>query len=183
MPNIVNESITREYETRLKGDLDALFVQPVGMDVEDSNAFRGLLEEQNLRMQLLKGSLARRVLEAKGHANVGGFFAGPAALITVADGAEVEGAAIAASRVLKAWYKDSGINLPAVKGGIMEGEVLDEGQAIALAKLPTKEAMQAILLGQILSPAAKLSGQMIAGGAAIAGAVKAHMDKLESGES
>jgi large subunit ribosomal protein L10 len=108
-------------------------------------------------------------------------FEGPSALILGQDGADVEAAAIAASRVVEAWRKQSGNELPVVKGGFMEGEVLDANQAKALAKLPTKAELQSKLLAQILSPGAKLSGQLVAGGSRIAGAIKSHIEKLESG--
>ena len=62
MPNVVNTAITEEYEQLLGNGLDVLFVQPVGLDVESNNSLRSKLAESQLRMQLLKGSLARRVL-------------------------------------------------------------------------------------------------------------------------
>lgn len=179
MPNIVNEAITVEYESRFGSEVDTLLVQPVGMSVEDVNAFRTLLDDAQLRMQVVKGSLARRVLESQGLTGVEPLFEGPAALIVGKDDAEVEGVAIAAARVVEAWRKQSGSDLPAVKGGIMEGEVLGSDAAQALAKLPTKQELQSMLLGQILSPAASVSGQLIAGGARIAGAIQSHIEKLE----
>lgn len=177
MPNLVNEAIATEYEQLLAEGLDALFVQPVGMSVEQANAFRGRLAASNLGMRLLKGSLARRALEARG-LQVDGLFDGPAAVI-VARG-EVETPAIAASRVVAAWRKETGTELPAVKGGIMEGEILRGRAAEDLAKLPTKADLQARLLGQILAPGRRLSSQLRAGGSRIAGAIKSHIEKLES---
>lgn len=182
MPNIVNKSITREYENRLSGDVDLLLVQPLGLTVQEVNVFRGMLEEAQLSLRVVKGSLVRRVLEAQGLTGVEPLFEGPSALILGQDDVEVEGAAIAAARVIEAWRKQSGSELPAVKGGIMEGEVLDAARAAALAKLPTKAEVQSKLLGQILSPGATLSGQFVASGSRVAGAIKAHAEKLESGD-
>lgn len=181
MPNIVNKSITREYEHRLGSDVDVLLVQPIGLSVEEVNVFRGMLDEAQLSLRVVKGSLVRRVLESQGLTGVEPLFEGPSALIIGQDDVDVEGAAIAAARVVEAWHKQSGSELPEVKGGIMEGEVLDANQATALAKLPTKAELQSKLLGQILSPGTNLSGQFIAGGSRIAGAIKSHIEKLESG--
>jgi len=178
MPNLVNESITTEYVELVSEELDALFVQPVGLSVEDVNALRGKLAEASLRMRLLKGSLAMRVLGERGFQGYDPLFDGPAALI-LAENGDVESAAIAGSRVLEAWRKDTGNALPEIKGGIMDGSVLDSSQAKALAKLPTKADLQARLVGQILGPARSLSGQMIAGGSRIAGAIASHVEKLE----
>lgn len=180
MPNLVNESITAEYGELVSEQLDALFVQPVGLTVEDVNAFRGKLAESSLRMQLVKGSLAKRVLVDRGFSDFDPLFEGPAALILAENGdGDVDSAAIAGSRVLEAWRKETGNPLPEIKGGIMDGDVLDQSQAKALAKLPTKADMQSILVGQILGPGRSLSGQMIAGGSRIAGAIASHVEKLE----
>lgn len=176
MPNIINEAIAQEYDGIFTEDLDGLFVQPVGLSVEDVNEFRGKLAEANLRMQVVKGTLARRALEAHGLAVQDALFEGPSALI-VADG-ETDGAAIAAARVLEDWSK-GGKDLPAIKGGVLEGELLGPDQAKGLAKLPTRAEMQSIISGQIIAPAARLAAQLTAGGAKIAGAIKSHIEKLE----
>lgn len=176
MPNIINEAIANEYTELFSEDLDGLLVQPVGLSVADVNDFRSKLAEANLRMQVVKGTLARRALESHGMQVQDQLFIGPSALI-VADG-ETDGAAIAAARVLEDWAK-GGHELPAVKGGVLEGEVLGPDQAKSLAKLPTRAEMQSIISGQIIAPAAKLSGQLVAGGGKIAGAIKSHIEKLE----
>jgi large subunit ribosomal protein L10 len=178
MPNLVNRAITTEYENAFEGGVDALVVQPVGLTVAEVNAFRAKLSESQLRMRLVKGSLAKRILEANGLQSVEEFFDGPAAFIT-ADGDEVELAAVAASRVVTAWRKATGNPLPAVKGGLMDGGVLGSEAALGLAKLPTKAELQSRIVAQILGPASKLSSQLVAGGAKIAGAVKSHIEKLE----
>jgi large subunit ribosomal protein L10 len=178
MPNLINEAIRREYEEAFSGDLDTLFLQPVGMSVQDVNAFRGKLGEAQLRMSLLKGSLAQAAMTSNGLEGLDDLFAGPAALI-FAESDDVEAVAIAASRVVEAWKKDTGNKLPVIKGGVMDGLVLDEAQAVALAKLPTKPELQSILSGQIIGPAAKLSSQFKAPAARIAGAIKSHIEKLE----
>lgn len=179
MPNLINEAIRREYEEAFSEDLDTLFLQPVGMTVEDVNAFRGKLGEAKLRMHVLRGSLARSALKSNGLDGLDGVFAGPAALV-VAESDGVDGVAITASRVVDAWKKATGNELPAVKGGVMEGRVLDEAQAAALAELPTKPELQSRLSGQIIGPAARLSAQFTAPATRIAGAIKSHIDKLEA---
>lgn len=177
MPNIVNRAISAEYESLLTQELDALWVQPVGLSVADSDAFRVLLSESKLRMQVVKSTLALRVLKSKGFTVDETIFAGPSAMI-VSDGLD-EGVAIAASRVLEAWQKKSGKELPAFKGGVMDGQVLGPAAAKNLSQLPTKAEVQSRLVGQILSPGRKLSSQLLSGGRKIAGAIKTHIEKLE----
>ena len=176
MTNVLNASIHKEYEELLAGNLDALFVQPLGLSVAESNAFRNRLAEANLRMLVLKGSLARRVLEARGLSNLGPVFAGPAAVITSEPGKPVDCVAIAASKVVAAWRKKTSNELPAIKGGVLDGLLLDVPAATRLAKMPGKKEIQSRIAGQIVAPGRRLSSQIIAGGARIAGAIAAHID-------
>lgn len=178
MPNIVNEAIAADYDVFLEGEIDTLVLQPVGMDVEDNNAFRTRLADAQLAMRVVKGSLAKRALEARGVTDIDAFFDGSAALVFPI-GEDVDGVAITASRVVAAWHKESGSELPEVKGGLMEGETLDAPAAAGLAKLPTKRDLQARIVGQILGPGRSLAGQIIGPGGKIAGAIKSHIEKLE----
>lgn len=178
MPNIVNEAIAADYEAFLDGDVDTLVLQPVGMSVEEANAFRTKLDEAQLGMRVVKGSLARRALEARGHDNTASFFEGAAALV-YAKSDDVDGVAITASRVVEAWRKETGAELPAVKGGLMDGLTLDGAAATKLAKLPTKQDIQAKIVSQVLGPGRNLAGQIKGPGGRIAGAIKSHIEKLE----
>ena len=179
MPNIVNVAIHAEYEKLFAGTIDGLFVQPLGLSVDDVDAFREKLAAGKLRMQVLKGSVAQRVLAARGLTNLEAVFQGPAAIILAQEGAGVDCAAIAASRTLAAWLKESGKELPALKGGVLEGQLLDRKAAAGLAKMPDKRELQARIAGQILAPGRRLASQLQAGGARLAGAVKAHITNLE----
>jgi large subunit ribosomal protein L10 len=179
MPNLLNIAITEEYERLLGGNDDALFVAPIGMTVAEVNAFRSKLAEHNLRMQVLRGSLARRVLEARGLSNVGPIFEGPAAVITAANGEAVEDLPIAAAKLVAEWRKKSGIDLPAIKAGLLEGSMLGAEESARLEKMPGRRELRARIAGQILAPAGRLASQLVAGGAAIAGAVKTHIANLE----
>jgi large subunit ribosomal protein L10 len=178
MPNALNVAIEAEY-TRLLGEhADALVVQPVGMSVADANAFRTKLAEHKLRMQVVRGNLAQRVLEARGLSNLGPLFSGPSAFIT-AEGESSADSAIAAAKVVSEWRKKTGAELPAVKGGLLEGKLLDAGTALSLAKMPGRRELLATVAGQIVAPGRKLAGQLVAGGGRIAGAVKTRIEQLE----
>lgn len=180
MPNLINQAIAAEYDATFddEGAIDTLFLQPVGMEVQDVNAFRVKLGEAKLRMRLVKSSLARRTLEARGLSGFGDIFSGPAAVI-VPDEEGLDGVAITAAKVVEAWRKETGNELPAVKGGVMEGLLLDAAAATSLAKLPGKPELMSTISGQILAPAAKLAGQIVAPARNIAGAIKSHIEKLE----
>jgi large subunit ribosomal protein L10 len=179
MPNVVNLAIHAEYERLFAGTVDGLFVQPLGLSVDDVDAFREKLAASRLRMQVLKGSLAQRVLVARGLSNLEEVFQGPAAIIVAQEGQVVDCAAIVASRTLAAWRKESGKELPAIKGGVLEGQVLDRKAALGLEKMPDKRELQARIAGQIVAPGRRLASQLQAGGARLAGALQTHITNLE----
>lgn len=179
MPNVMNVAIHAEYEKLFAGPLDGLFVQPLGLSVEDVDDFRDRLARSKLRMQVLKGSLARRALEARGFTQAAAVFTGPVAFIGPAEGQTVDCAAIAAGKALQAWLKDSGKELPALKGGMLDGQFLDKKSAAGLHSMPTKRDLQARIVGQILGPARRLAAQLPAAGGRVAGAIKTHITNLE----
>lgn len=180
MPNFINKAITREYEDAFPGAIDTLVLQPVGMNVEDATRFRVKLSAAGLRMRVVKGALARRVFEARGLKGLDALFSGPAAVVERSDpAAEVELVAVAAARVVAAWRKESGNELPAVKGGVLDGEVLARARAEALSKLPTRADLQSRLSGQLLAPGRRLSAQLLAPGGRFAGALKTQIKNLE----
>ncbi len=180
MPNTLNVAINAEYESLLGDKLDALFIQPLGMSVQDDGKFRRQLAESNLRMQVLKGALAKRVLAARGYAATEGFFDGPAAIIVGETGKSVDCVAIAASKVVSAWRKEKSAELPVIKGGVLDGVVLSPAEAKRLDKMPSKREVQGRIVAQIMAPGARLNSQIRAAGSRIAGAIKTHVTNLET---
>ena len=67
----------------------------------------------------------------------------------------------------------------AIKGGLLEGEVLDASQALALADLPDRDTLRAQMLGVISGPARGLACVINAVPAATARVIQAHADELE----
>jgi large subunit ribosomal protein L10 len=179
MPNILNIAIDAEYERLLADCAGALFVQPVGMSVAEVNAFRGKLADGQLRMQVLKGTLAMRVLEARGLSNAGAIFEGPAAIITSTNGQAADEVALVAAKLVAAWRKESGGTLPEIKGGLLEGRVLDQQSARRLEKMPGRRELQSRIAAQIVAPARRLAAQLTAPGGRIAGALRSRIDALE----
>ncbi len=180
MPNILNEAITAEYEGLFDEDLDALFVQPVGLSVEDVGSLRATLRESQLQMRVVKNSLARRVLGNLGLDAGDEMFTGPSAMIFAADGAELDAVAISASKIVAAWVKDNKKELPTVKGGVMEKRVLDGAAAADLKRLPGKAELRSILVGQIVGPGRKLAAQLVAPAGKLASQINKHIENQEA---
>ena len=60
MSKFVKNIITEELKKRLEGVDNALLVNLVGMAVNDSNRLRGALAEKDIKVMVIKNSLAAR---------------------------------------------------------------------------------------------------------------------------
>ena len=81
----------------------------------------------------------------------------------------------AAAKALKETGKVTG--KPEIRGGVLDGEVLDAAQIEVLASLPSKEVLQAQLLGVFLSPAQKMVTVLNEPAASLARVLQAKADQ------
>src|SRR3712207_411028 len=68
------------------------------------------------------------------------------------------------------------------KGGIMDGDVLDAEQIVAISRLPAREVLYGQLVGIVASPVTGLARSLNALLSGVAIALGAVRDKMESGE-
>jgi len=81
----------------------------------------------------------------------------------------------ASAKILKTFAAE--FEKPKIRVGILDNSILDTAQVIALADLPPKEALQAQLLGLLLSPATKLVRTLNEPGASLARVLAAIAEK------
>ncbi len=121
-------------------DAEAAFLTDYrGLDVEKITTLRARLRESNTEYRVIKNTLARIAAKASGNEVLVEYLKGPTAL------ALVYGDPAAAAKALVDFAKkEAALD---VVGGVLGGAYLD-GEALGrLAKLPSKEVMQATLLG------------------------------------
>lgn len=174
MSKLVKGLISDELRGRYGELNNAVWVELVGADGEQTNSFRRDLREKNLRIEIVKNSLFRRAMAGLPLEPLGKALDGPSALVT---GGET---AIDAAKALEGWLpKIEGLKL---RGAVLEGEYLDESRVDGLAKMPSKADLQAKIAGMALSPGANLSAALLGGGKRIASCLKTITEKLEDGE-
>jgi large subunit ribosomal protein L10 len=66
-----------------------------------------------------------------------------------------------------------------VKGGVMEGRILNQAQAQALADLPSREVLFSYVLRTINAPATQVAGVVASGIRQVLNVLQAYVDKLE----
>lgn len=169
--NMITDAIQRRYS-----QLDsALWVEMLGVDGHATTEFRRSLRTKRMRLEMVKTSLFRRAVAGGKLEALSKAASGPVALITGGD------SLIEVAKAVEEWMpKMKGLRL---RAAVLEGEFVDEKQVIGLSKMPTKRDLQGRVASCALSPGAKLASAIRAPGGAIAGCIKALIEKLEKGET
>lgn len=138
--NRADKQVQIDELTAKFGDAQAAFLADYrGLDVEKITALRSQLREKETEFKVVKNSLARIAAKATGNEVLVEHLQGPSAL------ALVYGDPAAAAKVLVEFAKKE--DALEVMGGVLSGNYLDIATVERLAKLPSKEVMQATLLG------------------------------------
>jgi large subunit ribosomal protein L10 len=141
------------------------------LDSEANFSFREDMRAAAINVQGVKNSLVKKALEGSEIQGISEVLKGSCAIsYTDAD-------SVTLAKALVGWAKENE-NL-VIKGGFTEGKLLDDKDVKALSKMPSRDELLSIISGQIMGPASQLASQLRAPGAAIAGAVKAHMENNE----
>ncbi len=122
-----------------------IFTHYQGLTVKDITELRRTLRQQDVELVVAKKTLLRKALAASGHeAAMVDRLVGSVAL---AFGFTDE---VAPAKLIQMFAKDH----PAVEliGGIVAGQVMDATQAVALAKLPSRDELRAQTVWIIGSP-------------------------------
>lgn len=142
----VIDQIAGEY-----GESDAIFALDYrGITVAQIAELREKLRPIDTKLRVTKNSLAERAADQAGVADLKGLLVGPTAL------ALVRGDAAAAAKVLSDKARELRGPL-AFKGGLLSGSLLDADQVEAIAKLPTRDVLNAQLVGTIAAPLSGLA--------------------------
>lgn len=141
-----------------------------GMTVPEFEELRKRLKEQGAKFQVAKNSFVKRAAgSAEYPEGISEFLTGQTAVVT--GDADVCGAA----KALKTFNKDFG--KPSIRGGVLDGELLDEAKVKVLADLPAKEVLQAQLLGVLNMPAQQLATVLNEPGSSLARVLQAKADQ------
>lgn len=171
MSKFVKNIITEELKKRLDGVENALLVNLIGMEVNDSNRLRSVLAEKDVRILVVKNSLAARATADTPLASAFKNIAGTTALCWGASDI------VSLAKEVVNVTKDKQFAKFSILGGVMDGEAFAAPQAIEISKWPTREEQIAILLGQITGVGSKLSSQLTSGASNLASQIKQRWDK------
>jgi len=119
-----------------------------GLDVKTLTEFRKRLANEDAEFAIVKNRLAKRAVAETDFASISEFLTGPNAVLLGFD------AVVEAAKAITEFAKDN--EALELKGAVLDGKALTNEQLIALADLPSKEVLQAMLLGVLNAPARNL---------------------------
>lgn len=159
MSKYVKDLVTRDIKRRLDGVEDAVLVSCVGMDANTTNELRGELQKQDIHMLVVKNSLARRATDGT---QLAAAFEGAGGQIGVCWGSSDFVSLV--KELVKLDKDKEKYDKFVANGGVMDGERLDADGVRAVSKWPSRQEQISMLVGQILSPGAQLSGALLGPG-------------------
>ncbi|MEM1058712.1 MAG: 50S ribosomal protein L10 [Verrucomicrobiota bacterium] len=142
------QTIVETYLEKIGQGPFVLLTDFTGMKVDHFNELRNRLYEVNAEYRVVKNNLMRRALGEAELPDIADHLTGQTAVVLG------EADVAAAAKVLRSFTKE--FERPAVKAGILENAVLDSSGVFALADLPSREVLQAKLLGLLQQPGARL---------------------------
>jgi large subunit ribosomal protein L10 len=121
-----------------------------GLKVADLQTFRGNLRPSGGEVHIAKNTLTRIAATNAGLPGLDALLEGPSALVFAFDDP------VQTAKAVSDFVRTS--RILTVKGGVMEGREVSAADVEAIATLPSREELQAKLLGTLLSPMARTLG-------------------------
>jgi len=171
MSKKINGLMEQEFKTHFDGVNEMLVVSLRGIKGTDNNQMRGDLLSKQIKVKVVKNSLAARAFEQLGAKGIKDILTGPCAVVY---GGE---SIVDVAKELVDW--DKKLDTFEIKGGLLEGEILDAKGAKGLSKLPSRSELQGQVVTLAQSPGSRLASAIGSPAGAIAGCIKALVEKLE----
>src|SRR5262249_14868129 len=141
------------------------------------DALRGRLLEQGARFSVVKNTVTRRAAEAAGADALLALLEGPTAIAFL----EADGDPVSVAKTLADAARET--RILAIRGGVLEGQVLGAEQIEELAKLPPADILRGQVLGAIVAPITAFVGLVAAPLQDLYGLLDARIEQLgEAGE-
>ena len=137
MKRTEKEQLVSELKGKMEGATALYFTDFTGLNVKRMTDLRRRLRKAGVEYVVIKNTLALRAVNESGL--TGSKLKGPTGVVVSKDAA-------VAAKVLVDFAKENE-QKPALKGGLVEGEVVSEAEVKKLATLPSKEVALGLLAG------------------------------------
>ncbi len=144
------EAVVREVEKKLKEAHSAIVTDYRGLSVQAISKLRRELRQQGIEYKVYKNTLVKLAVDKLKIEGLNDLLAGPTALAFGQDDP------VAPAKILADFAKEN--KALSIKGGLLDGDVLDEASIKALAQLPSREVLLGKLAGILQAPLTGLAG-------------------------
>lgn len=155
MPNATvlesKKAIVADLTETLKSAAAGVLVDYKGITVAEDTALRTELRKNGVDYSVVKNTLTRFAAQNAGLDGLSEHLNGTTSLAVCKDDP------IAPMRVINDFSKKFNGSKFIIKAGFMEGNLLPLDQVLAMAELPSKETLQAQVLGTMLAPITSLA--------------------------
>ncbi len=168
MSRYVKGIIIEYYRQQFAGVQDALLVSVQGLNGNQSTELRRRLRERGIRLMVVKNTLARLATRDTPLAPLFENLQGPAAVVW--GGEDIVSVAKAVVELVD--DKDKRFEPFAIRGGIVDGTLLDAEGVRQVSKWPSRQELIAQVVSCLLAPFQQLAACIQGPGAALAACIK-----------
>jgi large subunit ribosomal protein L10 len=147
MPSKEKKEKVKQIKKWFDGADSLLVLQYKGLTVSEANELRSRLKSMDSELRVLKNTLTRIAVADTPKEGITPLLDGPVAVVFVSDDAA------ATAKVLRDFGR--GRKEFGLRGGLLEGRVLDGMQVEAFAVLPPREVLLAQMVGIVQAPLAR----------------------------
>ncbi len=144
-----------------------------GMTVEQTNSLRRAFRAEGVQFEVVKNTLVRKAMEGTRMESLGPQFKGNTAIAFHAEDP------VAPARVITKFVKDNATAKCAIKGGWLDGKVLDVAGVEQLSKLPGKQELRSRFLSVLIGVPTSFVRVLSAGQSSFVRVLAARAQQLE----
>ena len=175
MSKPVKELMIADYQRRFGDVENALLIDIRGIDANENNVFRIDLARKDIRVTVIKNTLAKKAFAGTRLEVLSRALVGPSA---VAYGAE---SVVNVARELVEWARK--IENLGLKAAVLDGELFEGKAGVErLSRYPTREEVQGQMVQLLLTPGGEIVSLVAAPGGEVLAIVEAIIEKREKGE-
>jgi large subunit ribosomal protein L10 len=141
--------LVKEIADRLNRSKSAIVADYRGLNVEEVTELRKQLRQAGVEFQVLKNTMTRRAAEQVNLTDLNTYLTGPTAIAFGYDDP------VAPAKILNEFAKKH--KALELKGGVVEGRVVDAKGVESLASLPSREGLLSMLLSVLQAPLRNLA--------------------------
>jgi len=166
-------ALVESIRTELSDSPSVVLVDFNGLTVENAVQFRRQCLEAGVRFKVMKNRLIGKAVEGTNHEVIGPLLVGMTGI------AWADSDPVAPAKVVAKFAEEHEEQMK-IKGGALEGELLDEAAVKSLSTMPSLDELRSKLLGLFNAPASKLLAQIQAPAQKLVGTIQAYVDDQEA---